>query len=238
MNESIQEEGISLVDLFAILKTHVLKLILTTLLGVTLAGSYSVFLVTPRYTSSGDVMVQIEQTSGSGDPNFDYTNAFRLIDTIAELMKKEVVFDVAANTLWTLGYPRTTHGEFLSNTSIRASNTSYFINVAFTHEDPLYAQASVDAIIDAVIEVTSQADAFPVLTNKIRRTSFATVATYTSPSHVLNVTIGGLIGGMVGLGWIGLLMVLRTTFQTEEEIEKRLDIPVLGIIPYMVGPKK
>jgi capsular polysaccharide biosynthesis protein len=238
MNETIQEDGISLLDLLHLLQTHLLKIILTTIIGAFLAGSYSWLFVTPRYTSNGDVMVQIEQTNGSGDPNFDYTNAFRLIDTIAELMKKEVVYDVAQSALVDLGYPDSTHDAFLSNLSIRASNTSYFINVAFTHEDPRYAQDAVDAIVDAVIDITSDSDAFPVLTNKIRRTSFATLATYTSPNHILFLTIGTLLGGLVGLGWIGLITILRTTFQSEEDIEKRLQLPVLGVIPYMNGPKK
>ena len=176
-------------------------------------------------------MVQIEQASGSTDPNFDYANAFRLIDTVAELMEKEVVYTVANDALIVDGFESVDHGYFQNGISISASTTSYFINVSFIDENQEYAEAAVNAIIDAVIEVTDEEGAFPVLTNKIRRTSFATAASYDSPNRVLFAIIGALIGGIASVGYVLALELLSTSFKSKEEIEKVLNIQVIGVIP-------
>jgi capsular polysaccharide biosynthesis protein len=229
-NEEVSGE-ISIIDLYHIIIGRIKLIILVTFLTTTLAASYAWFIATPQYRSNADVMVQIEQASGSTDPNFDYANAFRLIDTVAELMEKEVVYDVANTALIEEGFENVDHGYFMNGISISASTTSFFINVSFIDENPEYAEAAVNAIIDAVIEVTDEEGAFPVLTNKIRRTSFATVASYDSPNRILFAIIGALIGGIVSVGYVLALELLSTSFKSKEEIEKVLNIQVIGVIP-------
>jgi len=78
--------NISIIDFYHILIGRIKIIILVTFISTALATSYAWFIAIPQYRSNADVMVQIEQASGSTDPNFDYANAFRLIDTVAELM--------------------------------------------------------------------------------------------------------------------------------------------------------
>jgi capsular polysaccharide biosynthesis protein len=226
-----QAAEISIIDLYHIIMGRIKFIVLVTFLTTTLAASYAWFIATPLYRSNADVMVQIEQASGSTDPNFDYANAFRLIDTVAELMEKEVVYTVANDALILKGYESIDHGYFRNGIAINAASTSYFINVSFIDENPSYAQAAVNAIIDAVIEVTDEEGAFPVLTNKIRRTSFATTAGYDSPNRFLFAIIGALLGGFLSLGYVLGIELLSTSFKSKEEIEKVLNIQVIGVIP-------
>jgi capsular polysaccharide biosynthesis protein len=222
---------LSIIDLYHIIIGRISLIIFITLFSTLLASTYAWFIATPLYKSNADVMVQIEQASGSTDPNFDYANAFRLIDTVAELMEKEVVYDVANEALIEAGFESVEHGYFMNGISISASTTSYFINVSFIDENPEYAQAAVNAIIDGVIEVTDEEGAFPVLTNKIRRTSFATAASYDSPNRILFAIIGALLGGIVSVGYVLAIELLSTSFKSKEEIEKVLNIQVIGVIP-------
>jgi capsular polysaccharide biosynthesis protein len=229
-NEEVSGE-ISIIDLYHIIMGRLKLIILVTFLTTTLAASYAWFIATPQYRSNADVMVQIEQASGSTDPNFDYANAFRLIDTVAELMEKEVVYNVANDALLSEGFESVTHDYFQEGISISASTTSFFINVSFIDKNPEYSQAAVNAIIDAVIEVTDEEGAFPVLTNKIRRTSFATAASYDSPNRILFAIIGALLGGIISVGYVLAIELLSTSFKSKEEIEKVLNIQVIGVIP-------
>jgi capsular polysaccharide biosynthesis protein len=146
-------------------------------------------------------------------------------------METEVVYTVANDALILDGFESVEHGYFMNGISISASTTSYFINVSFIDENPEYAEAAVNAIIDAVIEVTDEEGAFPVLTNKIRRTSFATTAGYDSPNRILFAIIGALLGGIVSVGYVLALELLSTSFKSKEEIEKVLNIQVIGVIP-------
>jgi capsular polysaccharide biosynthesis protein len=105
--------------------------------------------------------------------------------------------------------------------------------VSVLDADPLYAQAAVDSVIDAVIEVTEQEGAFPVLTNKIRRTSFATTAEYASPNRLLITIIGATFGAFASVGFVIMNEFFSTSFKSKEEIEKTLNLQIIGIIPQM-----
>ena len=103
----------------------------------------------------------------------------------------------------------------------------------YIDENKALASATVDAIIEAVIEETDVADAFPVLANKIRRTSYASEAEYNSPNKIL-ITFGGLILGLIlSVGFIVSREALSTHFKSKEEIEKVLNFNVIGLIPLM-----
>jgi capsular polysaccharide biosynthesis protein len=52
-----------------------------------------------------------------------------------------------------------------------------------------------------------------------------------SPNKKLNVAIAFLLGIMVSLGIIFLIEYMDNTIKTEDDIEKYLGLPVIGIIP-------
>jgi len=110
---------------------------------------------------------------------------------------------------------------------------SRYIRIFNVDNDTEFAKDVVDAIIQGLIEITDEEDAFPVLTNKIRRTSFASDAVYNSPNRLLFSIVGLILGGVISLGFIFLRETLTTNFKSKEEIEHALDIQILGVIPLM-----
>jgi capsular polysaccharide biosynthesis protein len=196
-----------------------------------LSLSFTFFIITPQYRSNADVMVQIEQSSGSNETNFDYANAFRLIDTVAELMTKEVVYNLANDKLVDDGFESISHSYFLEGININASSTSFFIVVSFIDPNPDYAQSVVNAVIDSVIEITDLQEAFPVLTNKIKRASFATSAVYYSPNRIISFIVGPIIGFLFSISYLTIIDLFSNSFRSKEEIEKVLNIQVIGVIP-------
>ncbi|MGA0351422.1 MAG: YveK family protein [Acholeplasmataceae bacterium] len=231
--QDIQQE-ISLLDLWHIFIRHIWFIILITAIFFIAAVSYAWFIVTPDYISNADVMVQIEQDSGTtADPNYDLLNAFRLIDTVAELMEKDVILENTLLRLEAMGYTDLTISDLRSGLSVTSSSTSYFINISFVDTDTELARTAVDAVIEAVIEETDTPDAFPVLTDKIRRTSMASEARYNSPNKVLFAAIGFVLGGIVSVGIVFTKEMLSTHFRSKDEVEAVLNLQVLGVIPKM-----
>ena len=237
-NQESQQE-ISLIELWYIIRRHIILIITVTTLFFAVASVYAWVIVTPDYISRADVMIQVEQSSSTtSTTGFDLVSAARLLDTVRELMTKELILQNALETLEDAGFTGLTTRYLRNGLSIESSNTSYFINVSFVDEDTVLAQAVVDAVIDAVIEETDVEDAFPVLTNKIRRTSFGSDATYNSPNRILYSVIGIVLGGIVGVGYVFLKELLATNFRTKDEIEHVLGIQVLGVIPKMEAKVK
>jgi capsular polysaccharide biosynthesis protein len=228
-----EQQGFSIFEFLQILKSKLLFIISTTILFFVLVSIYVWYIATPDYISNADVMVQVEQSASATDPNFDLVNAFVLIDTIAELMEKEIILNNAVNSLEQLGFDNLDVDYLRKGLSLKSSSTSYFINISFVDEDPILARNVVDQIIDAVIEETNVFNAFPVLTDKIRRTSFASEATYNSPNKILFSIAGLFLGTIFSVGIIFINELFSNQFKTREELEQVLDVQVLGVIPLM-----
>jgi capsular polysaccharide biosynthesis protein len=230
-NNKIKQE-LSLTDLIQILFRNVWLILSFVATFFILSFLLAFYIITPDYKSRADVMVQVEQgSSSSSDPNFDLVNAFRLIDTVAELMQKEVVLENAIERLENLGYSDLTSSELRKGLSVSSSISSYFINIEFIHQDETFVVHVVDSLIEAVIEITDVEDAFPVLTNKIRRTSFATEAMYNSPNKILFIGLGIFVGLLLSITIAFTKELVSTRFRTKDEVESTLGLQVLGIIP-------
>lgn len=230
--KDVQQE-LTFLDFWNMIVRNITFVIVTTLSFFILSIIYGWIIVTPDYISTADVMVQVEQDSSSSETNFDLVNAFRLIDTVAELMEKEIIIENAIERLILLGYEGLSVKYIREGLSIRTSSTSYFVNISFVNENTLLAEDAVNAIIDAVIEETDVVDAFPVLTDKIRRTSFASEAIYYTPNKLVVVLIGIVLGATISIGFLLTREVFTSTFRSKEEIESILNIQILGVIPFV-----
>jgi capsular polysaccharide biosynthesis protein len=234
-----QNQELTLIDIWYLFRNNFLLVLSGTLAIFIFFVIYAWFILTPNYISNADVMIQVEQsTSSSADPNFDLVNAFRLIDTVAELMEKEVVLKNAIDRLESLGYENIDINYLREGLTVNSSSTSYFINISFIDENISLSSDVVDAVIDAVIEETDIEDAFPVLTDKIRRTSFASDAEYYSPNKIMYALIGIILGIIISLGFVIIKEVISTHFRTKEELENLLQTQVLGVIPIMPYKEK
>ena len=230
-NKELNNE-ISLVELWSIFINHIKFIVIFTTIIFVFSIIYVNLIITPDYVSNADLMVQVEQdTSSSNNQNFDLVNAFRLIDTVAELMEKDVILNNAIERLKLLGYDNIDVEFLREGLSVRTSSTSYFINVSFVDKEQELAKVSVDAIIEAVIEETDLDDAFPVLEDKIRRTSFASEPVYNSPNKTLFSLIGFILGLLISTGIVFSKEFLSTHFKSKDEVESVLEIPVIGVIP-------
>ena len=52
-----------------------------------------------------------------------------------------------------------------------------------------------------------------------------------SPNKEMNIAVAFLLGFSISIGLAFLLEFLDNTFKTKEQLEKELDIPVIGVIP-------
>ena len=103
-------------------------------------------------------------------------------------MEKEVVLKNTLERLRNLSWkPWSRLPQWSLNLS---SSTSYFINISFIDNDSDLSEDAVNSIIDAVIEETDKENAFPVLTDKIRRTSFASESSFHSPNQLIYTIFG------------------------------------------------
>ncbi len=223
-NQEIDGQNeISLLDIYKILRSHLVIILIFTLMIGGLATFYAYAIANPQYKSSAFVMVQVQV-----DPvtdSYDLVNAQRLMATTQDLIAMPVVLDDVISDLSL----NTTAEQMASNLSVQSSTTSYFITVSYTSESKTLSRDVVDAIISSAVTF---ADAnVPILESNIIRTSYAELGKYDSPNKPLYVIVGIILGGIVGIGFAFIKELMNNTFRTKDQIEAALGIQVLGIIP-------
>lgn len=228
MNEQQFDETneISLVDIYKVLKKNLVMIFISTILIAALAAFYAYVIATPQYKSNADVMVQV-QVGGADEQTYDYLTAQRLLETISDLMDKDVILNNMIDDLSL----NMTAAEIRNNLTVTSSRTSFFINISYTSYDNKLARDVVNGVIDSAIEIVNNDVSFSSLENTITRTSYAKEGVFDSPNKPLFVIVGILLGGMLGVGGALIKEFLKNTITTKEQLELLLDIQVLGAIP-------
>ncbi len=219
-----QTNEISLLDLFKILRSNLVLIILSTLLIGIIAGLYAYLVADPQYKSNAYVMVQVQTGTGTED-SFDLVNAQRLMATAADLISMPIVLEQVIDDL----NLDITAKQLESSLTVTSSTTSYFINISYLSGDPLLSERVVNSVIDEAIAFANTNVA--ILKDNIIRTSTAQEGVYDSPNKVLYIAIGIILGGILGVGIAFVKELFNNTFRTKEQLEAAFGIQVLGVIP-------
>jgi len=219
---------IDLFELISALKKHV-WIILSFLIAFLFIGYvYTSYFVTPTYTSSASVMVLVEDEESSGE--YDYINAARLLDSVAQLMTMDVILEKVNEEL-SLNYQNEQLSMIKNNLSIEASDTAFFIEISYESTNKVLAKNIVNEIIDQTIIVTSETEEIPFLVNKIKRVSYAYDGVYSSPNKMLYLFVSAMIGLMAGSALVLLIHFIKNTIKSKKDIIQLLNLEVIGEIP-------
>jgi len=219
------EEEISLVELFQMLKKHIGLIIGTTLAGFAILAIYTLFIATPTYESSSQLLVS-RPTEENTIQQSQINANIQLINTYEDIITNPVILDPVIEELGL----DTTVDQLREQISVSTAEESQVFSVDVTGEDPYLAseianttagvfQNNLDSIMNVDnVSIISQAvpEMDPV-----------------SPNTVLNLVIGILLGGMIGIGAAFLIEFLDTTVKDESFIEQELGWTSLGRVSEM-----
>ncbi|MDC1541881.1 Wzz/FepE/Etk N-terminal domain-containing protein [Candidatus Pseudothioglobus singularis] len=220
------EETISLKEIYEVLKKRFL-LILTFIFAFALiAAIVSYLIMTPKYEASSQFIVN--QSKVDSEMQYDVNDVrmnVELINTYNVIIKSPAILDQVVEEL-NLSYGANELGEKLQ---VESAEQSQVVTVTAKDEDPALA---VD-IANTTVEVFQ--DEIPDIMN-VDNVSILTTAelsdnpTPVEPNPILNIAIAIVLGAMVGVGIAFLLEYLDNTITTEDDVEKQLGLPILGVI--------
>lgn len=222
-------EELDLRDLLHILRKRLKMIVLVTLVATVTSGIISLFLLTPIYESSTEIIVNKSEASEQNVINLqDVQTNLQLVDTYSVIIKSPRIID---QVIETLNLPLTTQ-ELIEKVEVTAVENSQVISIKV--EDSSLEQAV--AIANTTAEVF-QAEVVEIMNvDNVQILNAAEVkadAAPVKPRTLLNVAIAFVVGLMTAVGIAFLLEYLDNTFKTEKEIEQILELPVLGTIPRM-----
>ncbi|MGQ0615614.1 MAG: hypothetical protein ACT4PW_01260 [Acidimicrobiia bacterium] len=204
------------------------------------AAAAAGYLVTPdgtRYTSQSTIMVGTPDLSG--DPSIfgvfgdRATLLDRLTLTYAVLVDTGPVAEGAARRT---GVARDV-ATILEATRAEAPAGTQLVRVRVSDRDPAVAQALADGMAEAFADqVAALGPAGVGDAGSVQVVERAGTATATPEGNrEANVAVGAILGLLAAIGLVLLLEYLDTTVRDGDDAERRLELPLLGVVPFAAG---
>lgn len=223
MNE-MEEQVISISEIFEALKKRWILIVSITLVATLISGILSFFVIKPTYEASTKVFVGKEESSLEGYNTNDIQMYQKLLQTYAETIKTNEVIQAAINN---------TNAD-LSVKDVKDSLTvtpiadTQILQIKYKNNDPEVARSIIENITNEFVILSKEL----VPNGNVRVIEAVQLPEDpVAPNKKMNIAIAFLLGLMVSVGLVFLLEYLDNTFKTKENLERELNIPVLGLIP-------
>ena len=223
MNE-MEEQVISLSEIFEAIKKRWIMIVAITLSATLISGILSFFVIKPVYETSTKLFIGKEEREDTVYNTNDIQMYQKLLQTYAQAIKTKDLVGRAINSL---------------NYELEPSKVVGALTVTPVTDTQIlqikYKSKNQQEAVDVLKNITEQF----IITSKelvpngnvrvIEEVEFP--ENPVSPNKKKNIAIAFLLGLMVSLGLVFLLEYLDNTYKNKEQLEKELDIPVLGVIP-------
>lgn len=223
------EETISLKEIFAVLRKRLVMIIVLIVGAAVISGVISYFILTPTYQANSQFIVNQQQSSDMQqvDVNSIRSN-LELINTYNVIIKSPAVLDQVADEMnLTLSA-----GQLSEKLQVASEENSQVVTVTATDTSPAIAADIANTTVQVFqneIPDLMNVDNVSVLSSAVVPADPKPV----NPKPLLNIAIAIVLGGMVGVGLAFLLEYMDNTVKTESDIEKKVGLPVVGVISHI-----
>lgn len=210
--------------------------LVVTLVIVALATAWLVTPKTHEYTSRTVIYVGATNfaVTGTEPLRFDPTLIVeRLMQTYADMLRSE---PVAQSALQLSRVPRT-QDEAVREIKITPGENTQLLTIAVTDRNALVAQQLANGMADAFMQKV-QATSSPRGQGSLPSVPAYVFQRADFPEHadstglLRNLALAGFFGLLVAVGVVLLLDHLDLTIKNRAEVERRLELPALGFIPF------
>lgn len=220
----MEEQVISISEIIDAVKKRWKIIALTTVLATVVSGIFSFFIISPTYEASTKIFIGKEGAESEGYNSSDVSMYQNLIKTYSELIKtKDLVNKAIDNSEYDLSV-----NNVLNGITVNTLTGTQILQISYQSKSPSIAKNILESITNEFI--TKAEELVPNGNVKILE-SVELPKNPVAPNKTMNIAIAFILGMMVGFGIVFLLEYLDNTYKNKEQLEKELDIPVLGVIP-------
>jgi capsular polysaccharide biosynthesis protein len=223
MNQDFnQEVEIDLLALAKLLLRKWWQIAIAVVLVTAATATYAYGMKDDEYTSKASMIVQVDSEAQS-EYN-DLVTGQKLIDTYKEVAKSDRVLNQVKTNL-ELDYSNTQLSNMISVTS---TTNTLIINVTVTGFDKVETASIANEVVTVMQNLANELDSLEAIdTLDIA----VTPDVPSGPNRVLYLVIGVLLGGVLGTGFVLAIEFLDRDIKTAKDVENKLGIRLLGMIP-------
>ena len=218
----VEQNNIDLKEYLAIFKKRAWILILVSFISVTMSVIQNFFLIDPLYEAHLTFMVNFNQNENAQITQSDMDYGTKLVETYKPIVQsKKVTATIKKNLNLTMS-----QGEIGNAISIN-SISGPVMKVTVTNTNPELAAKIANEVPDvfgAELKRIAKVDGIEVIDQ-------ASIPTWPiSPNKPRNIMMAFVIGIAISVFIILLLDYLDNKVKSVEDVEKYLELPVLGIV--------
>ncbi len=223
MNE-MEEQVISLSEIFDALKKRWIMIVAITLAATIVSGVITFFVIDPVYETSTKVFVGKEENDEVAYNTNDIQMYQKLLQTYAQTIKTK---DLVSRAISSLSYDLEA-SNVVGALTVNPITDTQILQIKYQSKDPQEAKDVLKSVTDEFIVTAKEL----VPNGNVRVIEEVELPENpVSPNKKMNIAIAFLLGLMVSVGIVFLLEYLDNTYKNKDQLERELDIPVLGVIP-------
>lgn len=226
-------EEINLKDLFSYFISKIWIVIITFLLLVIFSVINTKFIKVPEYNSSTTIVLTINNDNelNNSITQNDITINQKLVATYRQIIKSRRVLDRVIEDL-ELDMEAS---DLSKKVSVTNETDTELLKITVSDKDPELAAE----IADDIAKVFSEdiVDIYNIKNVSIIDKALVSDVPY-NIKLVKDAIIFGVLGIVLGLGLIFVMFYFDTTIKSSEEIQEKIGLPILGIVPATDNGKK
>ena len=220
----MEEQVISLSEIFEALKKRWIMIATITIIATIISGILSFFVIKPTYETSTKVFIGKEESNLEGYNSNDIQMYQKLLQTYAEAVRtNEVIKAAIENTSSSLSV-----SDVKSDLTVIPISDTQILQIKYQNGDPSEAKEILENITNQFVilakELVTNGNVKVIEEVQLPQNPVA-------PNKKMNIAIAFLLGLMVSVGIVFLLEYLDSTYKNKGQLERDLDIPVIGVIP-------
>ena len=224
----MEEQEIRLDEVFKSLKKRWLMIVSLTLIAAIISAAISFFAIKPKYESTTKIFIGKDESELQGYSQSDVSMYQNLLKTYSEVIKTKDLIEKAIDS----SNLEIKSSEVLNRLSVTTIASTQIMRLAYQSEDPQEAKIILEKVTAEFIKVSKK-----LIPNGnvqvVESVEYPENAV--SPNKKMNIAVAGALGLMLGIGIALLIEFLDNTYKNKGQIERELEIPVLGMIPESKG---
>lgn len=218
--------SLSLKDILHVIKKRS-KLIIAVTMGCTLlSGIVSFSVIKPTYEAKTTIVIGRAGNEANDQSQYNYNDIMmfqKLVKTYSQIGKSRVVAESASARL------KDVSPEQIQDTlTVTPQTDTQIVELKVQSNNPEKAYRVMNAVSDSFIEQSKRI--YP--SGNVQVIDAAKIpGKPINPNKFLNIIVAFIIGSIAAVGMSFLLEYMDSTIKTEEDINKWVGLPVIGIVP-------
>lgn len=220
----MEEQVIRLDELFEALKKRWLMIVTITLIATIISAALSFFVIKPKYEATTKVFIGKDEGDNQAYNQNDVLMYQKLMKTYSEAIKTK---DLVSRSLQGTSLELKPE-DVLANLTVSPVTDTQILQIKYKSNNPQEAKVVIQELTDEFIKTSKEL----VPNGNIKTIEEVQLPEKpVSPNKKMNIAIAFLLGLMVSVGLAFLLEFLDNTFKSKDQLERELEIPVIGVIP-------